>query len=515
MSGTTEKNPGRATSSRFNEICLVALVAVAVFALAFSLVIGRGLHRDEHQHVAAGTLLARNWLLPYQDYPFFHMPYLVFIYGGIFIFSDHLFFSARIFSILCATTAAALIFSVSRRIFRESAGRLLAPFGAVLLFVTTSQFTHTTGHAWNQEPAMLCALLFFLAYVAGLRSPRPGLWIFTAGLLVGLGSGIRLTLAPLGGALILMLAFFPPAVGERRRFFQLAALGLALGLLPAFILFTQAPGQFLFGNVEFVRINDLYLQSIHGTITFVRKLGYAGREILLNMPLFTAFVGSTIIAFLHARATDGRLPRELKILFLMFPFLLMGVLAPSPMYRQYFYPLVSFLVLGGVYAVAAVANSKAWWKGSIVICAAGVVVSTIFSMSPYRHLREFGSPGEWEPLQVHDGARQMLAPVPADGRVLTLGPIWPLEARRSIYPELATGPFAWRITSFVAEDRHAPLKLINLSALEKRMLTDPPDAFLFGDEQYLDPPLKTFAEAHGYARVATFDPYELWVRSTR
>src|SRR5437773_522741 len=100
----------------------------------------------------------------------------------------------------------------------------------------------------------------------------------------------------------------------------------------------------------------------------------------------------------------------------MFPFLLMGVLAPSPMYRQYFYPLVSFLVLGGVYAVAAVANSKAWWKGSIVICAAGVVVSTIFSMSPYRHLREFGSPGEWEPLQVHDGARQMLAPVPADGR---------------------------------------------------------------------------------------------------
>ena len=106
MSGTTEKNPGRATSSRFNEICLVALVAVAVFALAFSLVIGRGLHRDEHQHVAAGTLLARNWLLPYQDYPFFHMPYLAFIYGGIFIFSDHLFFSARIFSMVAVSCRA-------------------------------------------------------------------------------------------------------------------------------------------------------------------------------------------------------------------------------------------------------------------------------------------------------------------------------------------------------------------------------------------------------------------------
>ena len=253
---------------------------------------------------------------------------------------------------------------------------------------------------------MLCALLFFLAYVAGLRSPRPGLWIFTAGLLVGLGSGIRLTLAPLG-----VFNRWTAGLGAFTESVRLIAPDQTTVLRKSEVKFQMKdPGLnattvTLFGNVEFVRINDLYLQSIHGTITFVRKLGYAGREILLNMPLFTAFVGSTIIAFLHARATDGRLPRELKILFLMFPFLLMGVLAPSPMYRQYFYPLVSFLVLGGVYAVAAVANSKTWWKGSIVICAAGVVVSTIFSMSPYRHLREFGSPGEWEPLQVHDGAR--------------------------------------------------------------------------------------------------------------
>ena len=507
MTGTIGKDSKPPSLSRFGEVSLVALVALVVFALTFSLVISRGLHRDEHQHVAAGTLLARNLLLPSRDYPFFHMPYLAFIYGVIFSFCDHLLFSARLFSILCATAAGVAIFSLSRQIFCERAGRLLAPLGAVALFVAALQFTHTTGHAWNHEPAMLCAVLFFLAYVAGFHSLRPGLWVFVAGLLVGLGSGIRITLAPLGGALILMLAFFPPTSGDQRRFFGLAALGLTLGLLPAFILFMQAPEQFLFG-----KMNLVFRQNKHDTVTFIKKLSDTGREIVLNLPAFNTFLGATIIAFIHARSARLPLPRELKVLFVMFPFLLIGALAPTPLYRQYFYPLLPFLVLGGVYAVASVANSKVWWKRSIVFCGAGVVVSAILAVFQYRHLREFVSPHAWEPLQVHDRALQMFAPVPKGGRVLTLAPIWPLEAHRSIYPELATGPFAWRITSLVAAERHDRLKLINLSALEKKMFIDPPAACFFGDERYLDPPLRALAQAHGFVLVAVFEEYELWLR---
>src|SRR5947199_255323 len=146
------ENDTKRNSPRFAEIGLVALVALAVFALTFSLAISKGVHRDEHQHVAAGALLAREWLLPYKDYPFFHLPYLPFIYSGIFVFSDHLLFAARLFSIACVTAAGALIFSVARRIFRENTGRLFVPLGAVALFVAAAQFTYTTGHAWNQEP---------------------------------------------------------------------------------------------------------------------------------------------------------------------------------------------------------------------------------------------------------------------------------------------------------------------------------------------------------------------------
>lgn len=432
MTGALEKNAKPPGPSRFAEASLVALVALALFALTFSLAISKGLHRDEHQHVAAGALLARDSLLPYKDYAFFHMPYLPFIYSGIFTLCDHLLFSARLFSILCATAAGVVIFSVSRRIFHERAGGLLVPLGAIVLFATASQFTHTTAQAWNQEPATLCALLFFLAYVAGFHSPRPGRWAFAAGLLLGLGIGIRITLAPLGGALILMLAWFPPTSRDRPRFFGLAALGLTLALLPAFILFLQAPEQFLFGNLEFVKVNDLFRQNTHDVMTLVKKLHYTVRQIVMNLPLFNAFVGATIIALLHARASRLPLPRETKVLFVTLPFLLMGALAPSPVYSQYFYPLLPFLVLGGVYAVAAVADSTIWWRRSIFFGAAGVIASMILAMSSYRHLRELFSPHEWAPLQIHDRAVQMCAPVPRGGRVLTLGPSWPLEAKLPI-----------------------------------------------------------------------------------
>src|SRR3982751_2501664 len=36
------------------------------------------LDHDEHQFIASAALLARRGLLPYRDYPYFHMPHMVF-----------------------------------------------------------------------------------------------------------------------------------------------------------------------------------------------------------------------------------------------------------------------------------------------------------------------------------------------------------------------------------------------------------------------------------------------------
>ncbi|RYD71684.1 MAG: hypothetical protein EOP84_24465, partial [Verrucomicrobiaceae bacterium] len=60
----------------------VLLIAVAGW---FLLVRGmqRDLNHDEHQFLAPGVLLSREGLLPFRDYPLFHLPNLVFAYAAL------------------------------------------------------------------------------------------------------------------------------------------------------------------------------------------------------------------------------------------------------------------------------------------------------------------------------------------------------------------------------------------------------------------------------------------------
>ena len=77
-------------------------IALPVFGLLslFAIAIGRGVNVDEHQFIASAALLAREGALPYPDYPFFHTPYLCFVYAVAFLASDHLLFSARLLSVV-------------------------------------------------------------------------------------------------------------------------------------------------------------------------------------------------------------------------------------------------------------------------------------------------------------------------------------------------------------------------------------------------------------------------------
>ena len=70
------------------------LIALLAGPLVLGLGMTKGLSHDEHQHVAAGALVAREGLMPYRDFPHFHTPYLPFIYALLFRATDHLLLAA-------------------------------------------------------------------------------------------------------------------------------------------------------------------------------------------------------------------------------------------------------------------------------------------------------------------------------------------------------------------------------------------------------------------------------------
>jgi MFS family permease len=132
------------------------------------------LNHDEHQFVAPGALLARQGLLPYRDYPCFHMPNQLLAFALLFKVTDHLLLAARAFSALCGAGILAVLFGWTFRIFRGQPDRVryLLATAAVLLFVTSPFFIVTAGLSWNHASSTLLLLLSFACGCKALRHLR-------------------------------------------------------------------------------------------------------------------------------------------------------------------------------------------------------------------------------------------------------------------------------------------------------------------------------------------------------
>lgn len=488
------------------------LIVVLVFPLVLGLGMLRNLDHDEHQHLAAGALLAREGKVPYRDFPHFHTPYLALVYGALFRTTDRLLLAARLFSVGCATAMLGLLGTAVWALFRERVpGRALpAALLAVTLALATSLFAHTTGRAWNQEPALLFAFLAFLVHAHA--ASRRWLWgIGLSGLLLGVAIGFRITYAPLLAPFGIALWFggFAPSkwLGPAVCF----GAGLAIGLSGLIYFFAIAPEQTWFGNFEFARMNVTYRLATGEprTMTLPKKLRFFFKEVVRpDWPLFVGFVGSLG----GTRRAWRSWPFALRFLLLTLPFLLYGSIAPSPVFDQYFYPFVPFLILGAALALREIPHGSVWFPRAGWFAVVMTLVAVGLGARAYRRLHDLPKVADWAPMELHEEARQLHALLPP-GRVLTLAPERVIEGGGTIYPAFGTGPFAWRISGFVEPARAARLGLITPQTLTAALEADPPAAIILGDEPRWEQPLTDYAAAHGYVRT----PWEngkraLWLR---
>ena len=88
---------------------------VGVFLVVFEYAIAKDYFRDENQFIASGKLLQSAGLLPYRDYPYFHLPNLVFVYALIDCFTEFSHLGARVFSVVCAWMMLVLLANSTQR----------------------------------------------------------------------------------------------------------------------------------------------------------------------------------------------------------------------------------------------------------------------------------------------------------------------------------------------------------------------------------------------------------------
>ena len=460
------------------------------------------INRDEHQHVAAGVLWARHSLIPYRDYPWFHTPYLPFIYGWMFRLVDHPLLIARGFSVLCASLTAGLLFAVAWESLADGSRkpRLLLAISAVLLFVSPPIFTYGLGRAWNQEPSVLLAFIAVLL-VANRSDSKQSLWHgLGGGFALGIGIGLRITvaplIAPLGGAMLTNVE----VEEQKRRWWTAGAfsIGLSVALLPVLILCLCAPQSAHFGLIDFPRVNLDYLRLVRNSagVGFIERLRYVVTEIFPRMAVILILLAGTLLFSLRHKLKAGC--RKLGLVFIILPFLLMGSLAPTPCYIQYFYVEEPFLILGLIYGISK-------WRGDARIIdrlVTGIflvtVLSLLFTYRPYtRGSRVLFQTSRWEAVAVHRTGQDLKALV-GQGRILTLDPIFPLEGGLDIYPAFTSGVFAWRVGPFVPPTTRQEIGLVAPADLASVLDREPPGAILLGNEHHYEEFLQSYVRGHGY-----------------
>jgi hypothetical protein len=493
--------------------------------------------RDEHQFVASGALLARHGLLPYADYPYFHTPNLVAVYALLFLAHDELLLTARTFSAVCGVGCAGIVYAFAfRHLVSQGWGlRVLVASGLAIVLFSAPIFAYATGVAWNHDLSTFLALTGLLIHSCGLRSDKPGYWFLASGLAMGLASGVRLSFATLALAMAAMIFTTPGGVKERFRLVAHFILGGLLGNLPVVALLLIHPQETIFGNLSFRR---LYIEVVGGRESFSAQMealwdGLSASQkvdfpINVNWSIF-ALLGPLALAVSAAWRYSSRsaFAREGQLLFLSLLALVFGALAPCPLNRQYFFPLIPVELMAWALSFSLIMNwldrplrlFLAARLGLATLFAAMVVIASwqmalalwgpkkpIFYYWPAEKIAQF-------PEQIHLWGKEIQKAV-GKGRVLTLTPIVVLEGGLDIYPELTAAPFQWRLGRVMEREQIQRQGILWPGNLEERFKDEPPKAILTGwESEPTEAPLVAYAHQLGYLPQNVAPGLTLWLPS--
>ncbi len=446
----------------------VAAFAAVALLLTFTLSIRRKVITDEDPFVASAALLLRTGALPYRDYLYYHMPTLVFVYAGLFALTGHLLLAARAFNAACGAAAVTAVYWVARRWLAPLGRRgRWAALGVGLLYLFDPGYTYTSGQAWNHDFPTLCCLLALLCLMRGIGRPAAGRWALACGVGVGLAVTSRLTYAVVPPAFVAFVALYP-GLTAKRRLWLLAwlAAGVLLAAAPTAWVWSQSPANAWFGNFDYPALSTRY----HLTHDYHHKKSFTvgARAVYVIVHVFARpgyAIGLAIFGVALAAGLRGRAPwRDARACELAAIALLAGLMgassfAPSPMFEQYLYGPVPFVILGIARGLSMAPHlldrpglRRAFAACVILTVAAGAVGYRGVAMLP--HYRR------WVPVWVHDtGVR--VAALTGGRRVLTLELIYPLEGKLPVFESLVASRFVIRAAPYLSPGELQRRKMID------------------------------------------------------
>ncbi len=199
--------------------------------------------------------------------------------------------------------------------------------------------------------------------------------------------------------------------------------------------------------------------------------------------------------------------------------------AATPLWPQYFFAPMPFIILSFFIGLSLL--QKTSFRLSALILITAIFFVTFPIQETIRDVSLITTPTQWIPVKAHQFAQQIQEIVP-QGKVVSLAPIYSLEAGLMTYSPFFVGPFVWRTAPLLSAEGRQNYGLVSFHELDAMLMTNPPDAIISGFETdygfdtysygMLEKPLTDYAVANQYKIYKTWKPafwaknITLWVR---
>ncbi len=467
------------------KITTISLIWIAIFLTLFTKSMFHHFDHDENLYIDGAYLLSKGYI-PYIDFPYNHFPNQMILLAPFIRISPYKLLTARIINVIFAWSILLSIYVWTRREWKIDKWQEIFALSIIIILLLNPIFIYTSGLSWNHDLSTLTCILGIMALILGIERQKNS-FIFWSGFLITFSICTRISFAPT----LIAARWAIEKYGDQKekkviikRFYY----GTIIAALPTIILFLLNPKLFIFRTLSLAKLNALYMKSLGYTraMTLSGKISYFINDIIFKQKsTFLIFLTLIILGIkkLFTREINDENWKN-KIILAFIIAIIPGATSPTPTWPQYFYPLIILLIF---LLAQLLKEEKSYIKST---CLALILLFSLSNFSHYNSIKKIKNINQYVPIKVHQIGNRLKEFVEQKEKVLTLCPIYPIEANLEIFPEFGDGPFAWRFSFFVDDSLIEELNIVAPVNINKFFNKKKPKYGLFGCEPFfLEKPL--------------------------
>ena len=476
------------TKQQYINIIAMLVLTICLCAI-FANSMTKPISRDENMCCTAAALMSHGKTI-YKDFAYpSQLPYHPLICSAFYkiLNTTNYLLVARLFSSVCDILIIICIFNIYRQLLDDyKITSTISAASAVVLYTFNPMVDYAAGYAWNHDLVILCIVLSFWLFISiDFKSFSGCISIFFIAALLTIATLSRITTA-----IVLLIFFlfilFAPADSLKQRLKTISPFIISTLLFSAWPIYiiSKAPQAFA---LNLFKIPALYAQWLTEHNLVFDKIGLTlscvtlpGCLVLLILALLLFF------AMLKLRKYFTKTDKiNFALAFSIIVSLVIIIYIPPTIWHQYFAPPVAFITIASAYPLLYLRKhltDTKYLKIAVAVFVASAALAIITNAFALQKIIIISDYNLWTPVKVDRISNEIGRLTPRPQTALTLAPLYALQGRCQIYPELAAGAITYRIADRLTEKQRQLTTTVGPAQMHLLVEKAPPSVFILNVE---------------------------------